>query len=1190
MNLFVLRPLVPAFFLGFVSCQEISTAGSQWGPAHADSPAYSVVYTGRLFGYFRYPDEQSTKDSGCPSLNQIPPPAQVEQFRSTLRQISSNAHPDVLVAMGGNFAPELLAREMRNEEAGTLYQGQMVDKDTFTTDAEGRQWQSDFGLAPTNPLHEHANFGKVPSDNVACFMRLVGFNAVVPGQEDFYFGAGRLRQLARFLAQPAMPDYRPVQMLAANLSITSTVHSPAPRLPNGALRKPLQDALKESTQFDIQLPKAVMPWFRTLRITGTSPDTAFYDCIASRDDPNDFALPLERGNKCTRLQPVTPDPSIYSLLKPANPSANFISDYYTLDPGDNHAICISNGDAGRPATSCKLFSVQYPFFQYAPASSGTTPAPYYVSSTKAANGQRSAIAVFGIMDPSLVGMIGQFEDTWLNQDRRFDTRIQITDPVEALRQVLQLCDADANCKSSSKVLLAQMPYYKATQLAAKLGDFDVIIAQADANHATGDETRSKTDSRQKQPFVLTPGTAFDPSRDAALNVNLRTASLYFETGSEGDVNAFLANRVYDSPVKPAAPLARSGAVNALGAAVAGRQKGLPGSAQNYYEELALQSMQRFCGTDIALLQHRDIFTDFQKAVAYWPASRRYEVQQLLDEALWKGDFAFCLPVKGSTLKKMLQESAAFDQEDHDNLSLEIQRGRGLSTLGIAKDPVSGEPLIRGQLVEDNKLYGVGMTDYLAFGDTGYPELSSEAILPRVRVTSLQGLDRLTGLTCQQLPVSLTANDCQTREIQASQYFDAIANRPFDTSPGLAVLRYLRLWATHPLQPQQRSAFLAEHAGTHEAEVERRGLWWFTLQNMSLEYDLTFVRGSDEKVPSNFSGINTFPQLSTPESSQLGLWTRARGGYAFRRYIDFYVSGEEKYTRSAVRISDASGNGNFGPYQLTLKDNAVRAELGLLSKPVSNGIPVRALVSENLFTQVADPFDQLAVPVPCNTANCIPGSTTLGTFNLGKNFLVMTRLGARLQNKQSWFEAGREYGENIGIPLGYTIEDVGRPQPFSCALSGNYSLSQCISADPLFTIHSKILSNLINQPIAGWFADLHIAAPIYRSKLTLAVDSYAEIFDKRRDDTSFNTRFYEDLTVSLKVPLWGNLTFAPQVETFVFQNKVIPNQPLVTNHYTFVTSSMKLEYGFDWHRGIGLVRALRYPSGISTSSSPSVPVP
>ena len=84
------------------------------------------------------------------------------------------------------------------------------------------------------------------------------------------------------------------------------------------------------------------------------------------------------------------------------------------------------------------------------------------------------------------------------------------------------------------------------------------------------------------------------------------------------------------------------------------------------------------------------------------------------------------------------------------------------------------------------------------------------------------------------------------------------------------------------------------------------------------------------------------------------------------------------------------------------------------------------------------------------------------------------------------------------------------------------------------------------------------ASAYRNKLLLSIDSYGEAFDKRAGDTTFDTRFYEDLTVSLNVPIWGNLIFAPQVETFFYQNKVV-HDVFQVNHYLLVSSSVKLEY-------------------------------
>ena len=1161
----------------------------QWGPGESAKPAYSVVYTGRMFGYFRYPDVQRSDQTGCPNEETTPLPAAVEQYRRTLRQTQGRAGmPEVLVSMGDDFAPELLARDMRDEGPAAPHPGELVRKDLFTADPKGEGWWLDEPPPGGTLRIMPEDKGTVPSDNVGCFLRLMGFNAVVPGEQDFYFGPERLRQLGRFLAGPATGHYSPVQMLAANLSIITTLHSPTVPLPLGALPEKIERALRPSGAVTIHLPSNVMPWLQKVQVESGGLPLRVYDCIASRDDPKQFQLPDESPNDCVLLQEEEPD--TFRFARPARPSANFIAQYYTLDPGANHALCVEYQSQGMAETHCQVFSVHYPFFQYRPRTSGTTPAPYFLSQEETGTG----VAVFGVMDPSLSGRVGQLDDAWRNENRRFDSTIEITDPLEALRQVLGLCTADPHCKGRRKVLLAQMPYYKAAALASKLSVFDMVITQPEAEHANGDEYSSRTTMAMagatagQRAYLLTPGVTFDANRKVALSTNLRRADFYSQEHAGGEQKEFLANQVFDASIP--APVnsddCRSCPFTAAVAKATGQEGERPA---NGYETLALVAMQQYCGSDVALLQDRDVFTGFEKSVALWLRNENYTAQEFLDEVLWKGDFTFCLPVKGSTLKKVLEESAAFEKQDRDDLSLAVEKGRDLSTLGIEVDPASGVPLVRGQPVNDNKLYGVAMTDYLAFGNTGYPELASEALPPPVRATSMKSLVRLTGLACGQLPLHVTNGSCQAEEIAAADYFDALRQRPFDTTHGLTAWAQLQYWATHPLQPQPVGGTLfAKRNPSPETKVENRAMWWFTLQNVSLEYDLAFIGGSDKTAPGNFSGINSFSQLSTAESSQLGLWTRARGGYSFARYVDFYASGEMKYARSAIRTS--ANNGNFGPYQLTLNSNLVRGEVGVLSKPFTSRVPIRALVSENLFTQATEPFEQISVPVACGAATCTGGATSLTSFGLGKNFLVMSRIGGRLQNTQGWFEAGREYGENIGTPVGYALHDVGSAIPFSCALAGNRSLSECVAGDPAFTTRSRILPDLRNQYVAGWFMNFHAVAPLYRTKIQLAVDSYGEVFDRERDDTGFNTRYYEDFTLALKVPLWGNLLFAPQVETFYYQNKVVPGQPVGTNHYVFVTSSVKLEYGFDWHRGVGIVRALRYPNGVDTSAGSVAPVP
>src|SRR5262249_366742 len=77
----------------------------------------------------------------------------------------------------------------------------------------------------------------IPTDNVGCFLAGARFAAIVPGKHDFYFGAERVRELARFMASLSSDEmkgygfdsnYRPPQMLGANLVIkTSQVETPS---------------------------------------------------------------------------------------------------------------------------------------------------------------------------------------------------------------------------------------------------------------------------------------------------------------------------------------------------------------------------------------------------------------------------------------------------------------------------------------------------------------------------------------------------------------------------------------------------------------------------------------------------------------------------------------------------------------------------------------------------------------------------------------------------------------------------------------------------------------------------------------------------------------------------------------------------------------------------------------------------
>jgi hypothetical protein len=1144
-----------AFILSPLACAA-SAEPQNWLPTPEQKPTYSVVYTGRLFGYYRYPDIQTSSQSGCPSQQEVPLPTQVTQFRSALQRLRRS--DQVLVSMGDNFAPELLSRTIRNDLPGTAHQGEMVSKNLFDPTPQATGWRQ---RAPSGQLGSVE--GVVPFDNVGCFFRLMQFDAVVPGFNDFYFGPARLLQIARFLAGPASGGERPTQLLAANLLIRPLGAGARFSLTAAQLPAILRQVLAPNDAIHFDLPSDVMPWVKQVAIHSQLEQVRVFDCLLDLGKLDAFMLPLQLNTACAALREATSGSGIYRFQAPTAPSGNFISSYYSLDPGDNHALCAVYGQTSHESTHCELFHVQYPLLQYRPKASGTTPVPYYVQAD--GNGP----AVFGVLDPDLAKRTTEFNNS-------SDTEVAIGDPAEALRQLLQLCESDVNCKDRHKVLLAQMPSYKAAQLAASLKSFDMVVAEADAEHASGDEYVGRSGSTSS--YLLAPGAVYQGGRANVLSTNLRRVDFYSGPSDHTAPIRFFANQVEDVAVS----FPKHGDCLTCNLNIqAGRSAKIAGSdPQEVYAKLALESMQQFCHSDIALLPRRDVFSGFEETVQLWPAGFKYTAQQLIEEVLWKGDFTLCAPVEGSALSKVLTESAAFDRQDQDLFSIEAEHGRGLRTLGIQKDAATGGPLIRGVSIQNDAVYAVAMPSELGFGNAGYPEFPKAAMPPGVQLSALTPGESLSGLTCAKLPENVKRDSCQVGHFPKNDRANAVLQQPGVRSRGapewLLQWKNLFSWSGRP-----EIFASAGNKSSPDEQVARRGLWWISVQNISVGYSLTFLGGSDRTIPGSFSGNNTFSQLSTPEQSAFSFWERARGGYAFPRFLDFYVSAETKYAQAAIRSPDQLGN--FGDYQRNIRDNLIRDEVGLLSKPIFQKVPVRLLVSENLSTQLVHPIQQIAASPPCPTGtNCQEG-TTISTFALNKNYQVLTRFGARLQNSRNWLEAGREYGGNINTAYDYAINDVGFSEPFPCQIKTYYTLTSCVANDPYFSNSSKILPLTTTRHLSGWFLNFHSTLPLYRNKLLLSIDSYGEMFDKRQDDTTFDTRFYEDLTVALTVPIWGNLVFAPQVETFFYQNKIV-NGLFQVNHYLLVSSSVKLEYSFDWHRGVGLTNALRSPTATPNSGS------
>ncbi|MGD1092912.1 MAG: hypothetical protein ABSB35_13100 [Bryobacteraceae bacterium] len=172
---------------------------------------YKVVYTGRMFGYYRFPEVQTFGPQKCEGEIDEQSAPEAYEFSQAIRKADPK-DTALRVATGDNFGPFLLARQMWIDDKGGK---RLEEKEDYTED--NGHWESNENLSPAAYDTIERGDSPVPIDNVGCFIRKMHFDAIVPGEQDFYFGPARLQGLAKYLADPLKTSAPPTHMLGANL-------------------------------------------------------------------------------------------------------------------------------------------------------------------------------------------------------------------------------------------------------------------------------------------------------------------------------------------------------------------------------------------------------------------------------------------------------------------------------------------------------------------------------------------------------------------------------------------------------------------------------------------------------------------------------------------------------------------------------------------------------------------------------------------------------------------------------------------------------------------------------------------------------------------------------------------------------------------------------------------------------------
>src|ERR1700733_13124614 len=217
--------------VGFVLWQSSAIAQGASSSATATSgrqltmpAAFQVDYTGALFGYYRIEPKEK------PEAGQKAVLAPVNEFlkrRAGLPQ-------QLLLGMGDNFGPEFGS----SVQMQPLNQNHLPDETDhcFLKLTKGSQDMKDReeGKAYPQILYKDSErvLGdkQVDCDSVANFLMTAGYRALVPGREDFLYGATWLRGIALGLRWASLQnsadliknnDHK-LHMLAANLRVTGS--------------------------------------------------------------------------------------------------------------------------------------------------------------------------------------------------------------------------------------------------------------------------------------------------------------------------------------------------------------------------------------------------------------------------------------------------------------------------------------------------------------------------------------------------------------------------------------------------------------------------------------------------------------------------------------------------------------------------------------------------------------------------------------------------------------------------------------------------------------------------------------------------------------------------------------------------------------------------------------------------------
>jgi len=576
----------------------------------------------------------------------------------------------------------------------------------------------------------------------------------------------------------------------------------------------------------------------------------------------------------------------------------------------------------------------------------------------------------------------------------------------------------------------------------------------------------------------------------------------------------------------------------------------------------LRRMQEAAGSDLALLQRRDIFLDrlppgYDKYEVCKPpdnsqrpldsSERRHcELRMALDRVLWKGDYSEIVMLSGKDIAGMMLAASTQNSQEQSLSQTDIS-GQWLVTFGIVTVPASN--LTRSQISSSE------------FSVTSDPSCNDV----QERAHPSAGGRTLYCVNGQPLLAD------HAYSIAATDYLDqtgVVPKQPFDdyySSKGKFVTEIIEqniFLGPPPISTSssKKTTLDDQISLLEKAEVkhQQRRLFQIDIAKVVGGYNFRSPQSGDNFVASAFQGA-TDSRASTPSQSELdveakerALWRTTPFNFGIQSDAAYDRSVQGNLTGSPVNAAYPLNNatvGGFVEWKITSRTgHHALLPAGVLKAVLAPYQYQRQFNGSYLFFAHTDKTknQQTLHLSPVNGFSHRAGLRWLEEVSSGKWFRG---------DRGSYFEAGPQLTVLSDILAAVTLSTPGSAS-LLCPANSSLTILNCFkAANYPINAATRAVAQTASLHSSGLYWDMHYQKTLQSLAdksgpgISLSIDSKGDYFFRRSASKTLSSQTLYDVpaSISLGFPVLRNFSVGPTYSVFLYGNQVAA-QSLTVNSF------------------------------------------